>query len=64
MNAQRLREKVARDISTRETPYAAVLEIMTDWGVFNAWTEEDFHTRPVNLDELIDCIAEEMEARR
>lgn len=58
MNAQILRERVANDISAQGIPYNEALKIMTTWGMFDNWEEEELYTRPVNVDELADCIAE------
>ena len=57
----RLREDVARDIANdSDLSYMEIMEWMEDNHVFSNWEAEEFNRRPVNVDELRECIEESM----
>ena len=56
----RLRRSVAYDIANEDLPFDKVMEFFEKWNVFSNWDDEDFHRRPVNVDDLRECIEQEM----
>ena len=56
----RLQKSVANDIACKEIPYYKVLGILQKWKAFENWTVWEMDHRPVNVDELRECIEQEV----
>lgn len=59
MSVQNLRIAVARDIEQcYKIPFNKTLSWMQSVNCFSNWTEYEVHFRPVNIEEILDCICE------
>ena len=51
---------VAQKIACKDMPYDKVLDIIQKWKVFEDWTSYEISNRPVDTDELAECVAKEL----
>lgn len=56
----RLQRSIANEITCDEIPYEKALDILRKWKVFEDWTVYELNNRPVDVDELRECIEREL----
>ena len=56
----RLQRSVANEIACDEIPYEKALDILRKWKVFEDWTVYELNNRPVDVDELRECIEQQL----
>jgi hypothetical protein len=56
----RLRRLVAEEIADNEMSYEEVLHTLQEWDAFGHWDEWELWNRPVDVDELADCVYKEL----
>lgn len=54
---------VAKEIATVDMPYGDVLEVIQKYNWFGNWSTWEINNRPVDIDEITEMVAEELERR-
>ncbi len=58
--AMNLQRKVANDIACADISYSQALESLQRNHVFENWTYYECNHRPVDVDELAECVAQDL----